>query len=275
MNYITTRTYYDEQTCKHLKDISHYYNKKFHCKDGEPSHIKYYEDGTIKERKWHIMGKFAREDGPSWEKFDKYGNCIMEKYYKKGKLHRDNEPAVIYRDSAANKKTEPKIRSEEWYQKGVRCNSDKLGPYVITYIYGQKYIEEFTITAETRSKIPKYKQYYRGNLAKEVWRDESNNIHRDDDKPAIISYYDNGNIKYEEWFVHNEMKGPDKLIKKHYNNEGHTIAEVWLLDKEDMKKEMPHIEIKKDKVYKLFRYFLHELVRAQYTVKLYHADWQN
>ena len=57
---------------------------------------------TFGTKKWYKNGKLHREDGPAIERADGY-----KKWYKNGKLHREDGPAIEWAG-----------RAKHWYQHG-------------------------------------------------------------------------------------------------------------------------------------------------------------
>lgn len=70
--------------------------------------------------------------------------------------------------------------------------------------------------------------YSTGVIASEEWDDEEGDFDRSDDNPAIIHYYENGNVKSEEWFSngneHRDHGSPAKIV---YHKNGTVVREEY------------------------------------------------
>ena len=54
-----------------------------------------------------------------------------------------------------------------------------------------------------------------------------NNVTRDDDKPAYIEYYENGNIKYNKWYKHNQLHRDGKPAILFYDEQGKIYTQEY------------------------------------------------
>jgi len=116
-----------------------------------------------------------------------------------GEVSRVGGPAVVYYEINGLSK------SEEWYVDGKKHRLD--GPAEVTYY-----------TREDNRAIHTPKQ--------ETWY-QNNEIHRDDGGPALRSYYEDGSINEERWFVHGQRHRVDgPAISAHYDN-GNLRYETW------------------------------------------------
>ena len=91
--------------------------------------IKHYNSPDSLEY-WIVKGKFHREDGPAYIKYDK-GLAYDIRWYINGNYHRENGPAKVLYDPD----TELLI-TEEWYKNGLLHRYD--GPALIYYKNGEK-----------------------------------------------------------------------------------------------------------------------------------------
>lgn len=122
------------------------------------------------------------------------GCLSLEKYYKKGIVHRDNdEPAIIHYYNNGNK------FSEKWI------------------INSQEYRDE---------DKPSFIKYHRnGNKSCEVWFKYGEYCR--EFGPSWIYYYPNGNIKSESWYTgryQHRLDGPTFI---EYNEEEEIIEELY------------------------------------------------
>jgi antitoxin component YwqK of YwqJK toxin-antitoxin module len=108
------------------------------------------------------------------------------------------------------------------------------GKYESTDLHGEKiirYISNGHLNSEDDK--PAFISYYaNGNKRNETWR-LNGQLHREDDRPAYIHYYPNGNKQLETWYVndHRHREG-DKPAKIHYHGNGNKqYEELWVNDK--------------------------------------------
>ena len=217
----------------HLKFINdkYQYKEMIYYKEGKIhsdvcySHIKYYENGNIKYKKWYTNDVLSSEDIPSvigyynnnkvryeiWYKdgnkhhsqynyqpseiyYYSNGNIDHEIYYKEGLKHRDNLPAEIYYYENCKK------QSEKYYKEDKLHRNDNL-PTEIDY--------------DENGKIINYKCYKEGKLHNERG-------------PAEIYYYEDGDIYKEYWFLEgiNYREGDNPCYTKYYPNNTPEI-QIW------------------------------------------------
>ena len=135
------------------------------------------EDGT---KKWYKDGKLHRENGPAIE----YTSGRKE-WYKNGKLHRENKPAIEHANG-----------DKYWYNDGnMHRDGDKPA---VEYTSGRK---EWYKNGE-RHRDGDKPAIEHANEHKSWWKD--GNMHRDGDKPAIE--YANGTL---EWYKNGERHRDD------------------------------------------------------------------
>jgi hypothetical protein len=90
-NFPACITYWDDEIHK-----AWYYNGAFHREHNKPACI-ISTDNVILREEYKVHGKYHRDDnGPSYTSRMMDGTLIIQKWYKNGELHRDNDmPAVI------------------------------------------------------------------------------------------------------------------------------------------------------------------------------------
>jgi hypothetical protein len=138
-------------------------------------------------------------------KVEKQGSGEIKRWYKNGKIHRDDGPAIItsngaqhwYQNGELHKDDGPALicpyGSQHWYKHGLGHRED--GPAVITDGY-----EEWKINGKLhRVDGPAYKHY--SYMDHEHWYFDGK-LHRDDG-PAVIQ----GN--YKSWYIHGELHRVD------------------------------------------------------------------
>jgi hypothetical protein len=86
------------------------------------------------------------------------------------------------------------------------------------YDFGKSVTSSIKIVRElTEEEI---RELLKGQVDYEVCRDDvTKELHRDNDLPAKISYYWNGNVKYEEWLVNG--------VNQRLNRENDLPASIW------------------------------------------------
>lgn len=206
-------------------------DNKQHRANDFPSSISYYISfpGVInpKAKVWTVEGKFYRKnDGPTKEMYYENGNIKQEAWWK---VSDDFKSIMLYRES-----NEMPSRIFYYDTPDHKVKS-----------------ELFTSTKEETDYCLKIDYYQNGSIEKESWMIVQNNMnlesrfayHRDNDKPAVTSYYESdnsvkGEIKTIEWFnkgVRHRSIGPalltfdqDGRIKKMYFIKG-----VWVPNVED------------------------------------------
>jgi len=146
--------------------------------------IIYYDDGSVKEKKWYKDGKIHKDDGPAVIEYDPEGNILLEYWYKNGnklseywykdgKMHKDDGPAKKMYNAAGA------LTGEQWYKNGKHHRNG--GPASTKYYPGKYY-------PDGRKKI-KWEMWY-----------EDDKLNRDDG-PAMIDYDLEGNISEEDWYL--------------------------------------------------------------------------
>ena len=85
----------------------------------------------------------------------------------------------------------------------------------------------------TGSAIGAYFFFFKAPAQTERWRNAAGQLHRDNDLPAPIGYYENGEIAYENWYLdglpHREN---DQPAFKVYWESGEIEREKWYLNGE-------------------------------------------
>jgi hypothetical protein len=84
--------------------------------------------GVVTKELWYRNGRSHRDDGPAVIRRDALtGTVILESWWHEGKLHRDNGPAFITRDAATGAPM-----CEEWYRSGEPVASKTKGAFIPT-----------------------------------------------------------------------------------------------------------------------------------------------
>jgi antitoxin component YwqK of YwqJK toxin-antitoxin module len=133
----------------------------------------------------------------------------VERWYRHGKYHRDDEPAVI-------KYKNGQVIEEHWYRDGKQHRDD--GPAAIYYKNGQV-IEEHWYSDDKlhRDDGPARIRYENGERIRERWC--RNSKHHRVDGPAIV-WYKNGQIVEECWYRDDKLYTNGRLVAViHYNFE--------------------------------------------------------
>lgn len=176
--------------------------------------------GTKCRRKcYYKNGRFHRKNKPAVIEYYEDGELMCEKWYKNGEYHREDGPADIsYHKNG-------KVSSRRWC---IENNFDsKNVPTCIGYHENGK-VESVTWYKDNK--------YHRENGPANIWFDEHGNItceeyvvngvyHREDG-PAEICYYENGKVEY--WYqrghgIHRE-DGP-AIIE--YDEDGNIINQKF------------------------------------------------
>lgn len=148
---------------------------------------------------WRGKGK------PAFIEYDQYGMDKAHKWFKNGKLHRDNdEPAVmIFHDPERLRKT------LIWYQNGEeKRDGDKH----------TRFIEHWkdrngTLSWYNKDTLVLVKTFEMIGSSFDIYQ------HSFDDNPSQVEYYENGNRKLEQWIEDNGLprkNGPDAI--EYYEN---------------------------------------------------------
>lgn len=96
-------------------------NGLYHNNNG-PAKRSFYYDMTIEREEYHVKGAKIKEYDYGY-----YGNSISLKFYVNGKLHRDNEPAVL-----KYKLPQMDLVDQEWWDNGdcMRINNKDYTEFV-------------------------------------------------------------------------------------------------------------------------------------------------
>ncbi len=149
----------------------------------------------LNSKRWYRNGKLHRENKSAWVEYHENGNKIKEEWYKDDKSHREDGPAWIYYYENGNKWI------EWWWKDDKRHRED--GPAFIQY-------------------------YKNGNKKEEQWWKDDKK-HREND-PAIIQYYVNGNKQLEQWYKDDKKHREDGPAWIYYYENGNKIVEKWYKD---------------------------------------------
>lgn len=214
-----------------------YINKEelIHRDDG-PAVIEYHDDGeTIKREEYYKNDKLHREDGPALIEWRLNKVIRYVEFYYNGKLHNLNGPARLVYDDNSN------LSSESWYENGINHRDggkasnryyDKNGnlqkeiykvngpfrnnePYLITY-YENGNIEHkaYNEIWDYKGTYPSKFYYYPCGAVKSVEYTIYGTPGRDYDQPAVLEYYEDGNIKCKHYCrngCYYRLNGPSKI----------------------------------------------------------------
>lgn len=256
--------YYDNQQ---MKSIAWYHEGLMLCHN---------EGDNYMYEKWWEYEPYIKS--PSSIDYYENGNVLMELYQNKlliNIIEYYNTGGIKY-NIKFNKQTDgfvynefyttgDKINTKTWMFKGDYHNISDYPAYIMYHDNGKEKVKEWWIFG-TRFRLndkPIYEEYSNnGNIIKKVWnKNEMNNImetyyentgnirsriwqknyvnHRDNDKPAVIYYYDVNvndidiinNIKYEEWWKNGKLKRDNLLHTKiKYNTNGKLVRAYWLYE---------------------------------------------
>jgi hypothetical protein len=134
---------------------------------------------------------------------------IGNKYWHiNGKIHRDNDmPSIIMNNG-----------DKYWHINGVPSRSDMSLPY-IDMSNGEKY---YILENGGKKIISK---------TEEEWLDKDGEFHREDG-PACTTYYENGNIKYENYYINgNKHRENGPAYVSYYENGNIKFKIYYLNDK--------------------------------------------
>lgn len=188
--------------------------KYFNSKIKRVSVIKFLNNGSI-----HRDG-----DRPAIIYFDMNGNVQSEDYFINNKLHRDNDkPALINYYSYSNK-----IKSEEYYIDGQRNRVNIEDPIQVFYNENGVVIKKYF--KNTKNNIS-YIQYFDNGLPHIIeYKNEENQYHRDENKPALQVFFESGKCSTEQYYVsgilHRDEDKPANI--RYYSNENCAINEYYV-----------------------------------------------
>jgi len=189
----------------------HYKYGYIHQEDDLPAII-LTEDGYV-FKEWRVNGKRHRDnDRPAYQKFDMYGNIIVEIWYIEDQIHRnEDQPSHISRDSSGN------IVLKAWHQHGLLHRDNDLPAFVqkighhtilIYHQQGKRHRDN------DRPAYQKFDMY--GNIIVGIWYIEGQ-IHRNEDLPTLFVRDSSGNIVTKAWHQHGLLHRDNDLpafIKK-------------------------------------------------------------
>ena len=70
------------------------------------------------------------------------------------------------------------------------------------------------------------------------WRNDAGQLHREDDKPVGITYYESGEIEAKAWGLNGQLhREDDKPAVIEYDESGEITLEEWYLDGELIKSQ--------------------------------------
>lgn len=202
-----------------------YDNDKFNRKYDNPALIQYDEDGNIIREKWFLNDKFHREgDLPAEKAYSNSVNginIISEHWYKNGLLHRESDNPA-FRSYLNNK-----LKFEYYYKNGKSTKENGLPNQI-------EYNENGTVKEEKYGdhdiKIKEYigTQIHTTHISfgfpyLEEWK-SNEKLHRENDLPATIKYYDVSGIQKveeEQWYRNGKLHREGDLpafVLYHRNN---------------------------------------------------------
>ena len=142
----------------------------------------------------------------------------------------------FYFDENTGEVIPDRIYSTEW----IRYNKNNINAYLrhsykdepayTQFDLNQHKIKEEYIYEDGKDTIKRIISFYEnGNKKEEEWFDSKDNyLQRKDDLPNAIEYYENGNKKIEEWYQ-NDMLNRDNDLPSaiHFYKNGNKKHEVW------------------------------------------------
>lgn len=175
----------------------------------------------IEAKMWFdLEGKLHRDDEPALIKFDRHGKITEELWYQHGILSSTVRPShIICRPD----------RIEKWYLNG-KIHRDN-GPAVI--IGNGDFIKKlwYTNGINYRKDGPSLTEHKNDNIVTERYHDENGKLHNHEDGPAELSYNSDGTISCELYNIHGKYVQTDdkpNLIRRNQN--GLKYADLWLID---------------------------------------------
>lgn len=224
------------------KEIKYYNSGNIYCEeyrqngyicreDGDnPSIIFYFDspDKKIKEMQYFNKNRFTRTDFinfPCIIKFYENGNVKQEVFYR---FYTGIYKKINYYISG-------NISGEFLYKFNKLHNDDNNNEiaYIEYYdnklnsIKTKKYYNNGKL-CRTKDRPAVIKYYENGEIKKEEYY-LLNNRHRSNNKPAVIEYYENTNIKTEKYYINGFYKNEnDKFVICEYSEDGNTIKETYL-----------------------------------------------
>jgi hypothetical protein len=60
-----------------------------------------------------------------------------------------------------------------------------------------------------------------------TWYDQNFQLHREEDEPSKIGFYETGEISYEEWYQQGKIHRATGPAKIHYWRNGNAMVEFW------------------------------------------------
>lgn len=187
--------------------------------EASPCWIEYYENGNVKEKRWYKNGLLGKEekfwdDKPDLIQYYENGNEKRVEYHENGILCRDCAPSVIeYYENGQKKMEENHYRNKEgstehkhmvteFYSKNNYEFNDKKK--------SQRWFVDGKVT-NNEEDVPASVEYYEnGNVKNEAWYKEGK-LHRNGNHPAFIEYFpssslkNKGNRKQERWYKEGEL----------------------------------------------------------------------
>lgn len=218
------------QSVEFKNDHGQYDNKN------QPAIIKYSECGNPISEKWYKDGKLHRNDGPALITYGKSSKPIYEKWYKDGQLHRTDAPALIM----YGKSGKPIL--EEYYQNGKLLNPN--GAHIKKYNFGQLIHEEYQLDRKLhRTDGPAIRKWSKSGqlILEEYYLDgvlQKSNIQTNDstlkqhkpfisDKPSIQKRSESGQLILEEYRLDGKLHRDSGPALRKWSESGQLILEEY------------------------------------------------
>ena len=78
------------------------------------------------------------------------------------------------------------------------------------------------------------------------WYNEKEQLHRENDLPAVIWYYNNGNIEEERWYQNGKLHRIDGPAFIWYHKDGHIFHKLWYLNDKEYREDIHRYIINED-----------------------------
>ena len=153
---------------------------------------------------------------------------LVEKLHK-NKHHRLDGPAIVAYDTRPN--TAGVSVESKWRVNGEPYQPDDRPSSIRVRADGT--LTKIWESARPSSDLPRDVRYYpSGNLLAEVWLDESNNMDRDGDNPAYITYYDTDRPVVREflWQKHGVFYRKNGPAYQKFTREGNLEEEKYFFE---------------------------------------------
>jgi hypothetical protein len=218
------------------------------------------DDGVVTKRKsvWYQHGDEHRVGGSSSESWNAEGELLETSYRKYGVLHREDGPAatayardggdwVKYENWIVNGLPADGVSSRQWlnnskllreerHLNGLKGSLDAPAEREWNRETGELVSEQWMLMGQVQRQddLPARTLYHAdGKTPSTVgWIQPGRGVHRDGDKPALVQYYENGNIREARW-MREGVEAPNSLGVKliHYSQAGQPQSALIEQDK--------------------------------------------